>query len=598
MVLMDVKSLKEVLRQYVSEPFPPWEEYYLEYHGARYLDTLAVLGPGKGRRLLDVGAFPGHLSLLAHSQGFQVEGLTGRAESPGSLEMIKKRLAKHQIPMAMADVENEAFPYSDESFDTVLASEIIEHLHFNPFHLLREAFRILKPGGRLVLSTPNLTRLENMIRLLKDRSVHADISRNYYEAFSSIISARHVREYTASELTYLLEDQNKEIYRFEKTRFFFSSGLDPIFRWPKLAGLVLRLWPRFRSTLICESFRPLKISLISPGQLGAEGFYPAEVQGPNTEGIARMFAVPFRWTRQEAEIRLPASQAEFQVFSFHAVYLAPVSLQPAVLTLGAGEKILGKVRLNPAREFTPLRVVLPIGLADKGQFVLHFSCPTWRPTDHQGKDDYEFSLRDERDLGVALAWDGILRDDCQDLPELLRLIEKDWNRPDWIQGPNPCWIPAHPNYLLLEKRKTFLRMGTEDLRQLGPGWHPLESWANGFIRWSSGLAEAYLSSRPKARRLKVRVFTGDWPGSEKITGNLELDWISDKLLEGQSTGKAFRLPPGIWTDVTVDLPLPIPSDGVLHVVLRVNPLRIPACLIPGSQDRRELGLAVAGMSLD
>ena len=89
-----------------------------------------------------MGAFPGHLTLLAHNQGYQVEGLTGRGESSTSLNQIIHRLNRHKIPVAVADVESEPFPYADESFDVVLASELIEHLHYNPFRLLKEIFRV------------------------------------------------------------------------------------------------------------------------------------------------------------------------------------------------------------------------------------------------------------------------------------------------------------------------------------------------------------------------------------------------------------------------------------------------------------------------
>ncbi len=182
---MDTNELKTLVRQYVGESLLPWEEHYLDIHAARYLDTLSLLGPGPGQRLLDVGAFPGHLTLLAHHFGYQVEGLTGRAESTTSLNQIVTRLRHHQIPVTIADVESEPFPYSDESFDVVLALEIIEHLHYNPFRLLREAFRVLKPNGRILLSTPNLARLENLLHLFKGLSIHSDLRRRFDEVFQS-----------------------------------------------------------------------------------------------------------------------------------------------------------------------------------------------------------------------------------------------------------------------------------------------------------------------------------------------------------------------------------------------------------------------------
>jgi predicted SAM-dependent methyltransferase len=49
-------------------------------------------------------------------------------------------------------------PFSDNSFDTVVASEIIEHVNYNDGKmLLKEAKRILKPQGKLIISTPNLS---------------------------------------------------------------------------------------------------------------------------------------------------------------------------------------------------------------------------------------------------------------------------------------------------------------------------------------------------------------------------------------------------------------------------------------------------------
>jgi len=64
-----------------------------------------------------------------------------------------------------ADVSR-GVPYGDDMFDVVNGSEIIEHVTDTAL-FLSECFRILKKGGRLVLSTPNLHYWRNLVEWLK-----------------------------------------------------------------------------------------------------------------------------------------------------------------------------------------------------------------------------------------------------------------------------------------------------------------------------------------------------------------------------------------------------------------------------------------------
>src|SRR5260370_32500224 len=62
-----------------------------------------------------------------------------------------------KVPLIDADL-NQTFPFEDATFDVAMAVEILEHLE-NPRSFLRELARVLKPGGRAIVSTPNLTSL-------------------------------------------------------------------------------------------------------------------------------------------------------------------------------------------------------------------------------------------------------------------------------------------------------------------------------------------------------------------------------------------------------------------------------------------------------
>ena len=108
-------------------------------------------------------------------------------------EVVEQAVLSHLV-----NVEQEPFPFEDGSFDVVLFCEVIEHLLMDPLAALREINRVLRTGGRLVLTTPNVNRLDNVMSMVAGE--------NIYDPYSGHGPyGRHNREYNRHELTRLLE---------------------------------------------------------------------------------------------------------------------------------------------------------------------------------------------------------------------------------------------------------------------------------------------------------------------------------------------------------------------------------------------------------
>ena len=194
----------------------PWEDVsrrqeFIAFVLPRIVATLDLLpAAGPGSRLLELGAdpfaqsvclpyvWPGSVTLANYSGTGDRRGQRTLVELGGT----RTRTFEYDL----FNVETDEFPYPDGAFDVVIFAEMIEHLAINPVWALAEIHRVLKPGGHVIVTTPNALSIERVRSTLTGRRPIVD---HYSPAFG--YGARHNREYASYELHALLAETGFDI---------------------------------------------------------------------------------------------------------------------------------------------------------------------------------------------------------------------------------------------------------------------------------------------------------------------------------------------------------------------------------------------------
>jgi glycosyltransferase involved in cell wall biosynthesis/SAM-dependent methyltransferase len=218
----------------------PAGKSYLATHTTRSVRTLEITPPGgPADRILEMGAYLQITPALHTRLGYgEVRGCYyGKLGRTDHREVTSADGETFACDIDHFDAEKDAFPYPDEYFSTVVCGELIEHLFEDPMHMMSEVNRILKPGGHLVLTTPNIASLRGISAILQ--GYHPGFFHAYIKpAESGEVDARHNREYVPREIQHLLEGSGFAVALLETGEF--RDAPHPEFAW------VLHLLRRYR----------------------------------------------------------------------------------------------------------------------------------------------------------------------------------------------------------------------------------------------------------------------------------------------------------------------------------------------------------------
>lgn len=155
------------------------------------LDILNEFKPGP---VLDVGAGSGHFAGRVKKMWNQEVYVT---------EIKKECITDTRLIIAEVDSNYDSLPYEDNFFDYITFIEIIEHLK-NPWFSLKEINRVLKPNGKLILTTPNIHNV---------RGKRWFILKNKFPLFEneSYNPCNHIHAFTLTELKLILKENNFKI---------------------------------------------------------------------------------------------------------------------------------------------------------------------------------------------------------------------------------------------------------------------------------------------------------------------------------------------------------------------------------------------------
>jgi len=227
--------MKEKINSYHA-PYHWSLPYFYNYKYERPLKILMEEGfLGKNKTALDVGCGDGRISFLLSSEIREIYGIDNQPNPVKMGRLLNK--GRKNVKLSIGDACDITFP--DNSFDLVLAMDVIEHIPRRFVKkMMEEMVRVCKKGGHIIITTPNRSNLRNRI-------------------WGDAINPKHYSEYTLPEIARIMERAGLKIVgkygiyipppiphiehyaNIVPFRFFFRVLIDIAKKYPEISETLL-----------------------------------------------------------------------------------------------------------------------------------------------------------------------------------------------------------------------------------------------------------------------------------------------------------------------------------------------------------------------
>jgi 2-polyprenyl-3-methyl-5-hydroxy-6-metoxy-1,4-benzoquinol methylase len=213
------------------------EEFYgSPIHSWRVDKLLEYTRPLEGR-VLDVGCFVGEIAERIERQGSKsVVGMD-------CLEAALEITANRGIETVLADIDEAVVPFENDHFDVAVAADVLTEV-YDPDAVVEELARVVRPGGTMVFTVPNLACAGNRALLLLGRPP-------YNLEVRARSGVGHLRLFTRRTFSELLEDHGLEIVETSSSVFVW-----PIWRFSRFRRTIEYRYPRWAYSKWLARFFP------------------------------------------------------------------------------------------------------------------------------------------------------------------------------------------------------------------------------------------------------------------------------------------------------------------------------------------------------
>jgi ubiquinone/menaquinone biosynthesis C-methylase UbiE len=226
---LDLKQKQAAYHDYEASTYETkfgitYDERCVDYARDRFLKVIPE-GRVEGR-VLELGCGTGFFTVNL-ALGRCIEGELHCSDiSQGMLDVCKQNGTDHGLDLVTEQGDAENLPYDDDTFDLVLGHAFIHHLPV-PGKAFQEAYRVLKPGGRLVFAGEPTYWGDRISTVVK---------RNVYRGFKALTSLPGLTQYRRQDLRDAADDTAEILARLEHEVDLHTFRPDEVARMAKIAG--------------------------------------------------------------------------------------------------------------------------------------------------------------------------------------------------------------------------------------------------------------------------------------------------------------------------------------------------------------------------